>query len=163
MASSDAAAGERVARKCISCHTFVSGGGDGTGPNLYDVIGEPRAYQPGFNYSDAMRNAGGTWTYENLFEYLRNPRAAVPGTNMSFAGLPKPEDRADLLAYMITEDTDAPPLPEPVQPEPTAEEAAEGEAADPAADDAASDAPAEDPTAGESADPAPAEEPAAGE
>jgi cytochrome c len=53
-----------------------------------------------FSYSDAMASHGGDWTPENLFHFLANPKEYVPGTKMSFAGLPKPEDRADVIAYL---------------------------------------------------------------
>ena len=60
----------------------------------------PRASVPGFNYSAAMKAKGGNWTIEELNTFLANPKAMVPGTTMSFAGLPRGSERADLIAYL---------------------------------------------------------------
>ena len=54
----------------------------------------------GFGYSDGMKAHGGNWDPEVLNAFLENPKANVPGTKMSFAGLPKPEDRANVIAYL---------------------------------------------------------------
>ena len=37
---------------------------------------------------------------ENLNGFLTSPKAYMPGTKMSFAGLPKVEDRANVIAYL---------------------------------------------------------------
>lgn len=101
MASADAAKGERVFGKCKACHKLD--GADGTGPHLNGVVGREVASVAGFNYDDAMREHAAVapiWTPEALQEFLADPKGVVPGTKMSFAGLPKPQDRADLVAYL---------------------------------------------------------------
>ncbi|MEM0986648.1 MAG: cytochrome c family protein [Pseudomonadota bacterium] len=100
--SGDARAGRRVFSRCTSCHV-VRPGLNGVGPSLHGVIDRQSAAVPGFNYSRALRGANILWTEATLYEYLENPRRYVPGTTMSFAGLPKPQDRADVIAYIREE------------------------------------------------------------
>jgi cytochrome c len=95
MAAADASAGETVFKKCAACHKLD--GADGVGPHLNGVVGRPVA---GFAYSSGMTGHGGDWTPEQLYHFLGNPKEDVPGTKMSFAGLPKPEDRANVIAYL---------------------------------------------------------------
>ena len=104
--------GEKIfGKKCASCHTANDGGANKIGPNLYDVVGGPKAHLPGFSYSDAMKKAGGNWAYDTLDAFLENPKAAIPGTKMTFAGLAKAEDRAALIAW-LNQQSDSPlPLP----------------------------------------------------
>lgn len=102
LASADAAAGEKVFAKCKACHKVD--GSDGTGPHLNGVVGRAKASSAGFGYSDAlMAMAGEAWTPENLFAFLENPKGYAPGNKMSFAGLPKPADRANLIAWLATQ------------------------------------------------------------
>lgn len=131
LAGADIGAGERVARRCASCHTFEEGGADGTGPHLWGVLGRDVAAVSGFNYSQAMQEyaEGGTeWGFENLYNYLENPRGYVPGTAMSFAGLRDQADRANLIAYMRTLSNDPLEIPEPREAEPAAAEAEDASA-----------------------------------
>lgn len=117
LASADISAGERVARRCASCHTFDSGMADGTGPHLYGVLGRDVAAVDGFNYSSAMQEYSETvdgWGYENMFNFLENPRRYMPGTAMSFAGLRDQEDRINLIAYMHEQGSSDMPFPEPL-------------------------------------------------
>lgn len=111
LASADAARGEASAKKCAACHTFGKGEPNRVGPNLYGVIGRPKASVPGVNYSAAMKAKGGNWTIEELDVYLQNPRAMVPGTNMSFAGIPRGSERADLITYLNTKSDSPAQLP----------------------------------------------------
>jgi len=117
MASADADAGKKIARKCVSCHTFDQGGRNAVGPNLYGIVGSAKARLTNFNYSGAMQAAEGDWSFETLNSYLRKPSAYIKGTRMAFAGIRKDADRANLLAYMRTM-SDSPaalPAPEPVE------------------------------------------------
>jgi cytochrome c len=100
LASADVAKGAKVAKKCAACHTFDEGGANKVGPNLYGVVGQAMAQGDGFNYSGAMTDMGGTWDFETLDAFLLKPSAYLPGTAMSFAGVRKPGDRANLIAYL---------------------------------------------------------------
>jgi cytochrome c len=75
------------------------------------VVGRDRAAVSGFNYSAAMKAKGGKWTIEELNAFLINPRAAVPGTSMSFAGLPRGSERADLITFLNSKSDNPAPLP----------------------------------------------------
>lgn len=99
-ASADVGLGEASAKKCASCHTFGKGEPNRVGPNLYGVVGRPKASEAGFNYSAAMKGQKGNWTPEDLDTYLANPRGVVPGTTMSFAGIPRGKERADLIVFL---------------------------------------------------------------
>jgi cytochrome c len=96
--AADPAAGEAVFKKCAACHKLD--GANAVGPHLDGVVGRPIGGVEGFSYSDAMAAHGGDWTAEELFLFLGNPKQFVPGTKMSFAGLPKDEDRANVIAYL---------------------------------------------------------------
>lgn len=104
LASADAAKGEKVAKKCASCHTFEAGGANKTGPNLHGVVGRQIAHAADFGYSDAMVafGEGKTWDPETLNAFLTKPKDLIDGTKMAFAGLKKDSDRADLVAYLQT-------------------------------------------------------------
>lgn len=157
MASADAAAGEALFAKCTSCHTANSGGANGIGPNLFGVMGKPVGkHAAGFAYSGALSDHGGDWSFENMDAWLKSPKAFAPGTKMSFAGLSKPEDRANIMAYLLA-NGGGPALPTPAAPaaaEGEVDAAAEG--AVPAATDAA--AAGADASAAPVADAAPATE-----
>lgn len=106
LGTADATAGERVFKKCASCHTVEKGGKNRVGPNLYGIVGQAVASAEGFRYSDAMKEFGGEWSPDRLSAYLENPRKAVKGTRMSFAGLKSEEDRADVIAYLNSKSDD---------------------------------------------------------
>ncbi|HZV20775.1 MAG TPA: cytochrome c family protein [Hyphomicrobiales bacterium] len=105
--AADATHGETVFRQnCKVCHAVGPGAKAGVGPEQNEVIGSKAGSRPGFNYSAAMKEAGEkglVWSEENLEKYLENPKAMVPGTKMIFPGLKKPEDRADVIAYLKTQ------------------------------------------------------------
>ncbi len=101
LASADPEKGAKVFGKCKSCHKLEDGK-NATGPHLYSVVGRPVAGVEGFKYSDALKGLGGEWTPERLNEFLIKPKDFAPGTKMSFSGLKKIEDRANLIAYLAT-------------------------------------------------------------
>jgi cytochrome c len=96
----DPMAGATVFRKCASCHNVDPSGRNGVGPNLRGVVGRPAARVPGFNYSPAMTASKLVWTEPNLARFLTSPRQTIPGTRMTFAGLPNPQDRANVIAFL---------------------------------------------------------------
>ena len=106
----DAMAGATVAERCGACHDWTSGGPNKIGPNLYGVVGRPKASHPGFDYSASMKAKGGNWTYAELFNFLRQPAAFVPGTKMTFAGLPKASDRLNVIAFLRMQAASPAPL-----------------------------------------------------
>ena len=95
--------GRRVFAQCRSCHLVEAGAGNRVGPNLHDAFGNPSGHAPNFRYSPAMQSANLTWDFPTLDRYLEHPREVVPGTLMIFAGLRKPEDRRDVIAYIAAE------------------------------------------------------------
>jgi cytochrome c len=113
LAAANVDTGRQVAqRACASCHNFVQGGPNGVGPNLWGIVGAPHARVAGFNYSAANRAlADKPWDYEALNAFLLRPSAAMPGTRMAFAGLSNTQQRADVIAFLRTLDTNPQPLP----------------------------------------------------
>jgi cytochrome c len=106
-AKADPTKGAEIAKKCAACHSFDKGGANKVGPNLYGVLNGPRAHEPTFSYSDAMKKLGGTWVPQEVAAFIYNPKAYLAGTKMGFAGLPKPEDRADVIAF-LNKNSDSP-------------------------------------------------------
>ncbi len=102
MAEGDPAKGEKVFKKCQACHTIEEGGKNKIGPNLFGVVGREAAKVEGFKYSSAMADSGLTWDEATLDQYLTKPRSFLKGTKMSFAGIKKEDQRADLIAYLAT-------------------------------------------------------------
>ncbi|CAA7619410.1 cytochrome c family protein [Magnetospirillum sp. UT-4] len=98
----DAAAGAKVFNQCKACHT-VEPGKNRVGPSLHGIVGRPSGKVEGFKYSPAMAGANLTWTPENLDKYLADPKGFIPGNKMAYAGLKKPEDRANVIAYLATQ------------------------------------------------------------
>jgi cytochrome c len=133
--TADAAKGADVFKKCAACHNAEKGGPNALGPNLWGVVGDHiAAGRGGFPFSDALKAKGGTWDWDNLSEWLKSPKAFAPGTKMTFAGLSKPEDRANIMAY-LNKQSDS-PKPIPAAPAEAAPAAAgvDGNAAAPAED-----------------------------
>jgi cytochrome c2 len=111
LANASPDAGEKVFRKCAACHKLEEGV-NAVGPSLWGVVGRDVQAIGDFNYSGALAEQADVWTFENLFNYLENPKEWAPGTSMSFAGLRKPEDRADVIVY-LNKNGSGLPLPEP--------------------------------------------------
>jgi len=99
----DAAEGEKIFKKCMACHAIGPGAQNKVGPELNGVVGRPAGSIEGFSYSQGMKDAGAgglIWTEENLAKYLESPKGEVPGNKMAFPGLKKPEERANLIAFL---------------------------------------------------------------
>jgi len=103
----DAARGAKVFKKCTSCHNADSAGSNGTGPNLWNIVGAAAGAKDGFKYSGALASSGITWTYEELDGFLKKPTKYVSGTNMNFVGLKKEADRAAVIE-LLRQASDAP-------------------------------------------------------
>lgn len=102
VAAADPAKGEKVWGKCKACHKLEDGA-NGTGPHLYGLVDRPIAGVAGFGYSDVLAGmSADAWTVEALNEWLANPKAFAPGNKMTFSGLKKDGDRANLIAYLAT-------------------------------------------------------------
>ena len=99
-AKADPAAGEKLFRQCASCHKID--GTNATGPHLDGVVGRPVASVAGFSYDDALKSLGGDWSPDRINEFITNPKAYAPGTKMTYAGMKKPEDRANLISYLAS-------------------------------------------------------------
>lgn len=131
----DAERGAKVFKKCTSCHNADNGGANGTGPNLWNVVGTTAGQHEGFKYSGAMASSGLVWNYEELDGFLAKPTKYLSGTNMNFVGLKKEADRAAVIE-LLRQAADAPVAkPEPAVVEVTVP-----------AEEIIVEAPAEDPT-----------------
>jgi len=144
LASADAAKGKEIAnRLCVACHTFNKGDPNRIGPNLYDVFAEPIAEgHNDYPFSSALKaHEKEKWTAELLNAWLANPQDFAHGTKMTFVGLPKAKDRADVIAYLDSLSDHPAPLtaapaaaPAPAKPQATpAAPAPNGAAKPPAA------------------------------
>jgi len=105
LADGNAEAGATVFKKCAVCHAVGDGAKNKVGPELNGIVGRKVAAAPGFNYSAAFKAKaaeGWSWDESHLSEYLANPKVYIKGTKMAFAGLKKPEEIADIIAYLKT-------------------------------------------------------------
>ena len=132
LAKADPALGEQVFKKCAACHNAAKGGPNALGPNLWGIMGAAHGHRPDFAYTDALKSKPGSWDWESMSAWLKSPKAYAPGTKMTFAGLSKPEDRANLIAW-LNQQGDA-PLPLPAAPASPAQAAAEASDAPAAAE-----------------------------
>ena len=95
----DAAAGEKVFKKCKACH-YVDRKKNKSGPHLVNVVGRAAGVVEGFKYSKAMAGSGLVWNETTLTGFLAKPKKYLKGTKMSFAGLKKESDIANVIAYL---------------------------------------------------------------
>lgn len=128
LAMADIAKGEASFKKCMSCHNADQGGANGSGPNLYgimgDSVGEGRG---GFAFSDGLKAKGGKWDWTAMNAWLTNPSADVSGTKMSFAGISDPQERANVMVFLNSKGSN---LPLPAVPAAAAPAAGAAPAAD---------------------------------
>lgn len=95
--------GKRLFSYCIVCHAIKSNESNGRGPNLFGIVGAKQARKKNFNYSFALqKRKDKIWTVDELYLWLRDPQAYAPGTKMIFGGLADPQDRMDIIAYLMT-------------------------------------------------------------
>ncbi|MGY9017102.1 MAG: c-type cytochrome [Alphaproteobacteria bacterium] len=92
--------GEKLSKKCSTCHSFESGGANKAGPNLWNLINRKKASKEGFAYSAALVEFGGDWSYSELNKFFLKPKKYIEGTKMNFNGLKKDSDRADLIIWL---------------------------------------------------------------
>ena len=93
-------AGLKLSKKCTACHSLKSGGANGVGPTLWNIVNAPKANIDGYSYSKALSSMGGNWTIQDLNLWLKSPKKYAPGNKMSFAGLRKTKDRANMIAFL---------------------------------------------------------------
>ena len=102
MAAGDASKGKKIAKKCSVCHTLAEGGKNRLGPNLFNILDKPAGKVKGYKYSRALKSSGIIWDPSTFSDFIAKPRKLVKRTKMSFPGIKKATQRADLLAYFET-------------------------------------------------------------
>ncbi len=100
-AGADAGNGERLAVLCLACHSVQQGGSHMIGPNLYGFFGSQAGDRDGYDYSPALGNADFVWTPRALDAWMAQPADFLPGNRMTFAGVNRSSDRADIIAYLL--------------------------------------------------------------
>ena len=98
------AKGQKLSGKCKACHTFGEGEANRIGPNLWNIADAPIAAKDGFAYSAAFTAKAGeiVWNDTAMDALIKKPGKFIPGTKMAFPGIKKPQDRADLIAWLKT-------------------------------------------------------------
>ena len=99
-ASTNAAEGAKIFKKCAACHSIAEGGANKIGPALWGVLGRPAGSVPGYKYSKAMAAYGKDWSFKEMNGFLIKPKDWIKGTKMSFAGLKNAKERAAVILYM---------------------------------------------------------------
>lgn len=115
MKTASSEAGKGAISKCIACHSVDRDGPNKVGPHLWDIVGKKKATSEGYKYSSALKamgDAGEVWDYDKLAKFIHKPKDYAPGTKMSFAGISKPEDIANIIAYLRELSDNPQPLPE---------------------------------------------------
>jgi cytochrome c len=92
--------GEKLSKKCATCHSFDKGGVNKVGPNMWDLINRNKGSVDGFAYSAALVEFGGEWSYSELNKFLLKPKKYIKGTKMNYNGLKKDTDRADIILWL---------------------------------------------------------------
>ncbi len=112
LATADTGRGEKIFLQCKTCHVAEEGARITVGPNLWGIVDRPVGSQPGFEYTESLKEIGGEWDFEKLSQYLFDPKAMAPETRMIFDGVKSARDRADLIAFLRTLDEEPVALPE---------------------------------------------------
>jgi len=99
-ASTNAAEGAKVFKKCAACHSITEGGANKIGPALWGVLGRAAGSVADYKYSKALAAHGKNWSFEEMNGFLLKPKDWIKGTKMSFAGLKNAEERAAVILYM---------------------------------------------------------------
>jgi cytochrome c len=99
--SADPAKGEKLVVLCRACHSFNKGGSHMIGPNLHGFFGSKIASRDDFDYSQAASEANFVWTPRALDAWMAQPGQFLPGNRMTFAGIGKPQDRTDIIAFLL--------------------------------------------------------------
>jgi len=103
LANADVERGQMLYLQCRACHSLEEGGANKVGPNLHGMFGRKAGLAPGFAYSDPLANSGIEWSPANLDQWLARPSEFLPGNRMVFVGIKKPQDRANLIAFLQRE------------------------------------------------------------
>ena len=119
LAIADTAAGKNVFLQCAACHVAKPAAKSTIGPNLWNVVGRAVAAEPGFEYSESLKEAGGNWDFVRLNIYLFDPKLLAPEGRMQFPGIKSAEERAQLIAFLRTLSDDPVVLPEALARETT--------------------------------------------
>ncbi|CAN1537377.1 COG3474 Cytochrome c2 [Rhabdaerophilaceae bacterium] len=115
LASANIEKGQAAARKCAACHQFTKDGKNGQGPLLWNVVSRAKGSAAGFGYSAAVKDRAGKgekWDFEALDAFIANPKGYLTGTSMNYAGIARPDERADLILYMRSQSESPVPLPQ---------------------------------------------------
>lgn len=99
-AAADVAKGEKLYGQCKACHKLD--GTEGPGPHLNGIVGRGVGGVAGYTYTAGVAEHGGNWDPETLDAWLKSPKTYIAGTKMTYAGMKKPEDRANLIAWLAT-------------------------------------------------------------
>ena len=111
IADADVKTGEQLSRQCAACHSFDKGGPNKIGPNLWNVVNQPKGAVDGYNYSSALMETAGKWDFVALNKFLWRPDWYIEGTKMNYIGIKKPERRAAMIAWLRTLAEAPAPLP----------------------------------------------------
>ncbi len=109
-ASTSAADGAKVFKKCAACHSIAQGGANKIGPALWGVIGRQAGSVADYKYSKAMASHGQSWTFDEMNNFLIKPKDWIKGTKMAFAGLKNEKERAAVILYMNKNSSNPLPL-----------------------------------------------------
>ena len=107
----DVATGEKIFKKCKSCHSIKQGGGNKIGPALWNVMFRKVGAVDDYKYSKALASYGKEWSWEEMNGFLIKPSKWIPNNKMGFAGIKSEKDRASVILY-LNQNSDSPkPLP----------------------------------------------------